>query len=576
MSNISSTKPIISGQLMLQSGTISLFNSDFVADSMIFKSGTSNSGEFTVGAAIIGGLDFALMNDSGKFSNLDWFDSKVSITLSVTKDNYTRRVEMGTYYIVKHYERGNIINVECHDALKILDEYQIYEDKITWPSTIGKIVSRITANRGLTYLGISDADKEIIIPDPCDDLMTERACISYIAQCLGKYVRVDVNGSRLLFEWYRTGVERDVGTTFSHDLRTDDITITGVKVVDCNNTTSETRGTSGYMLNISENPFIDTDNIATFADHIMDAVSGISFRPGDVSIVSDPDIKAGDVFQVSTGKESNINILATTVTYKPSSLQQRITADAEPYAGDLRIKRSTYIKRQAQEAIREELNDSQSDLSQAISGGGGGGGLPSGGYANQFLVKNSSTAGDASWRSLLLSDIPFPYKLMYMPMVLYIPARDYSSGVSTTMIEISASGITKNIISQIKVDSCSIVVPRPEWSIQLMNTKKYKDTDMIFPVKIPCLVGNSRVLVDFRAYWTDIEYTTTSGLIDKVTAATLVLPTGCLTSNETTYQQGVGAVDAVILCGAVPLGDHNKIRFTGASDALTGWNGTWL
>ena len=32
-------------------------------------------------------------------------------------------------------------------------------------------------------------------------------------------------------------------------------------------------------------------------------------------------------------------------------------------------------------------------------GEGGGGGLPSGGTAGQYLVKDSSTDGDASWRT---------------------------------------------------------------------------------------------------------------------------------------------------------------------------------
>lgn len=361
--NIAGIKPAITGRLLLQSGTIVLSDRDFMAGSIKFRGGTSESSEFSVGAAIIGGLDFTLINDAKKFSGLDWFDSKVQISLEISGEV----VDMGTYYVVKHYERGNVVTVECHDALKILDEYQIYEDDITWPADSAAVASKIASRHGLSVSGLTSG---IQIPDPGNDLMTERECIAYIGQIHGKYVRA--HDTVISFEWYNTADVHDAGTTFSHDLRTDDIEITGAKVTTSDGTKTETRGESGYMLSIKSNPFVTADNIAAIADKIGAAVTSIKYRPGDVSIMSNPAIEPGDVLRVNTGQETGVIVIASTVTYTVSKLQQSITSDAEPYSGDLRIKRSDYIKNQTQQTIDDELKNPDSNLSQAIGGGSSG------------------------------------------------------------------------------------------------------------------------------------------------------------------------------------------------------------
>lgn len=361
--NIAGIKPAITGRLLLQSGTIVLSDRDFMAGSIKFRGGTSESSEFSVGAAIIGGLDFTLINDAKKFSGLDWFDSKVQISLEISGEV----VDMGTYYVVKHYERGNVVTVECHDALKILDEYQIYEDDITWPADSAAVASKIASRHGLSVSGLTSG---IQIPDPGNDMMTERECIAYIGQIHGKYVRA--HDTVISFEWYAMSDVHDAGTTFSHDLRTDDIEITGAKVSTADGSQTETRGESGYMLSIKSNPFVTADNIAAIADKIGAAVTGIKYRPGDVSIMSNPAIEPGDVLRVNTGQETGVIVIASTVTYTVSRLQESITSDAEPYSGDLRIKRSDYIKNQTQQTIDDELKNPDSNLSQAIGGGSSG------------------------------------------------------------------------------------------------------------------------------------------------------------------------------------------------------------
>lgn len=361
-SGIAGVKPYMSGTLILQSGSISISNEDFASGSVVIRGGTSESSEFSVGAAIIGSLTFSLINDSGKFSGLNWFDSRVSIYMYV--DN--TKVYEGEFYVVQHKEQGNIVSVECHDGLKILDEYQIYEDDITWPADAASVAQKIASRHGMYVSGLSSG---IQIDDPGNDQMTERECMSLIAEIQGKYVRAlgRAGGTTLSFGWYDMASVGDAGTTFSHDLRTDDVNITGVRVSTSDGSKTVTRGSSGYIISISDNPFITQKNIDSIADRIGSAVIGISYRPGDVTVKSNPSIEPGDVLTVSTAKESGVKIIATTVTYKSSSLTQTITADAEPYSGDLRITRKEYIRKTTQEIIRDDLSIPDSDISSSIS-----------------------------------------------------------------------------------------------------------------------------------------------------------------------------------------------------------------
>lgn len=382
-------KPSISATLHLNSNnpstTATLTDNNFVSNSMVFKEGTSNSDEFTVGGAVISELDFTLMNDEGQIDAIvtDWFDARVSVDL-IAKDTGGNDVtlHMGYFYVAKHYEQGNFITVECYDALKILDEYNLYELGITdaqWETgiRISDLAGMIASQTQMTISGINQTYGALVVHNPNNDQMTLRACLSYLAQMCGQYVKTHYLGFSYVFSWYDTsGQPIDGGTTFNHDLRTNDISIDGVVVSDYKEETIVKVPTSGatYALEIKDNPFIDATNCASVANAIYGAVNGITYRPGSASILASPAYEAGDIISINTGQEQGITMLMTNLTYK-LQVTESITADAEPYAGDLRLDRTAYMKKQAQQAaenqIGDDLTDPDSDLSQAIAGAGG-------------------------------------------------------------------------------------------------------------------------------------------------------------------------------------------------------------
>lgn len=363
-------RPDITGKLILRDGTkIDLVPSDFRANSINIRTGTSNRGEFTVGAAVIGALDLDFMNDTGRFSGIDWVNAQIYLAFEVEDES----VFTDLYFVANHEERGRIVSCECYDALKIMDEHQLYELNMTWPADAVDVVTAMVNKcfKNATITGL-DGKRGLMIPDPGDDRMTFRTCMSHIAQLFCRFVQYKLGG-KIDFGWYDMTTSYDAGTTFSHDLRTNNVLINGVSVTANDDSTVERRGAItdsdvDYQLEISGNPFITPENCGTIADNIYAGVNGISFCPGNISILGNPAIEAGDLLQFDTGDRENVKMLATNLSYNPGGLRQSVTGDFEPYQGDLRIKRAEYVRR----VIKQELNNPNSDLSKAVNGGRGG------------------------------------------------------------------------------------------------------------------------------------------------------------------------------------------------------------
>lgn len=348
------------------SGRINITEDDLVSNSLVFNSATSNSGEITVGAAIISGCNFTLLNDSGKFTGYNWTNTVVSIDLIY---NDSTRVYMGYYYIVSHRESGKTIRVEALDAFKIMDIHQLYEVGITWPvnaaTALTSIVNYSFKNR-VTIEGLTGLEN-IILYDPQSDQMTLRDAVSYIAQACGKFATIkstSIVDLTISFDWYDVPGAYDVGVTFSHDLRTDDVTVSGVTITDSSGKITQTLGDdSGYVIEIADNPFITEENMSLITDRLQSLV-GLAFRPGNFAVETNAAIEAGDAVMITTRDEKNIKTIATNVTFKPFQLQQAITADCEAEAGDLQVSLANYIRRVAREEAEKAAGGN--------TGGGGG------------------------------------------------------------------------------------------------------------------------------------------------------------------------------------------------------------
>lgn len=447
---------------------IDLTDRDFVSNSLVFNESTSNSGEITVGAAIISGCNFTLWNDTGKFDGYDWKNSVIDITLVINGES----VYMGYYYIISHTEKGDTIRVESLDTLKIMDIHMLYEVGISWPIDAVTAINQL-ANYGLKRVHVIGLENEsgIMLYDPKQDKMTVRDAISYIAQALGKYAIIrgtSINDTTLYFGWYDTSKAYDCGVTFSHDLRTEDITVTGLTVIaNSGDKTVNLGDDSGYVMEISDNPFIVAENIDDVSNRLNSKILGLTFRPGNFEIEGTPKIEAGDAIKISTRDEKDIVTLATNVTYKPSNVKDRITADAEAAAGDLNINLKKYIRR----AIKDEL---------AKSGGKGG----AGGMSPEDLYKYLRPD---DWMTMPKTEENEIYLLYHLPVnsEVYIPINVTTTAASYSTVTASYGYVVGGKFEALNTEtmkyrgssSSSSGIIKAEYGLTyLINTEPYAAT----------------------------------------------------------------------------------------------------
>lgn len=368
----------------------SITDHDVQADSLAIRTGTSNSGELTIGAAIIGSLSVTLLNDgsnNNKYDNVDWRGAYIEATFTVNGAN----VQLGRYYVNEHSENGGAIRVVAYDAMQILDGYQIYEHQFTYPldavtavnTIMTALAQRTQQQNQWQVVGLDGVT--LSLPDPGTDKMSERAFLSYVAQILCKYVVIKrMNGvNTIFFGWYDTAHPvQNAGTTFSHDLKTSDYNPENfqIKVYDSSYTVT-VRGTGGTgpltnAVYIENNPFIRSSNVGDpnpgggMAYDIYTKVHALTYRPGTVDIVADIALEAGDVINVSTGPlGGTYKMIITNLTFG-TGLTMNVSSDADP-SDDMIFNPSTYFKQATQQAISDELADSDSELSKALGGGGG-------------------------------------------------------------------------------------------------------------------------------------------------------------------------------------------------------------
>ena len=117
------------------------------------------------------------------------------------------------------------------------------------------------------------------------------------------------------------------------NVATDDVVITGVKVIvtskeDKTKDVNALAGKEGYVVSISDNPFISADKAQTVANYIFKKIGGMRFRPLDATLLSNPLIESGDVALVTDRKQNTYSCFISNRTFTVGS-GTKISCDAE-------------------------------------------------------------------------------------------------------------------------------------------------------------------------------------------------------------------------------------------------------
>lgn len=342
---------------------------------------TSSNGTFTIGALIAGKLKIKLNNIYENYSKYD-FD-KASVTAYVSKsfsDGTTEKLKIGEYRVSETSYDGSLITLTCLDNINNFNRE--YDSNLSYPTTAYEVVRDACIKCDVPFTMARFDNSDYVINEiPSDNQkLTYGQAIAYILQLSGLWGKCGHDGELLIgwydmsqfdsqgydggtfsttttpysdgdtlnggnFTDYSSGDSVD-GGTFTEarnyhnvytqkdlNVATDDVVITGVKVTvtskeDKTKDVNVLAGKEGYVVSISDNPFILADKAQAVANYIFKKIGGMRFRPLDATLLSTPLIESGDVALVTDRKQNTYSCFISNRTFTVGS-GTKISCDAE-------------------------------------------------------------------------------------------------------------------------------------------------------------------------------------------------------------------------------------------------------
>lgn len=339
---------------------------DFMSYSI--NDATSNSGKFDIGAAVMKEYSAVLNNETGKFDGYVFEEADLQAIVGLeVEENAWEDLNKGSFRVVSAKKDELTITIKAYDYMLFFDR-PYSESTLTYPATVSQIIADACRHCQMAYdASTIEMGSYIVQERPKADALTFRDVISYCAQIMGSFARVN-RLDKLCFGWYKissipenidggnfdkisgntyvdvdpswdggsfddyaSGDEYDgssfVATDYYHHLfnlrsqtiNADDIRITGIKVT-AKSESSQTaesvmKGTDGYVLEVSGNPLIQTGAVEAVAAYVYAKLGNMVFRPLSISGQSDPSIEAGDVAMVTDRKNRTYNTVITNNTF---------------------------------------------------------------------------------------------------------------------------------------------------------------------------------------------------------------------------------------------------------------------
>lgn len=359
---------------------IPISDSELWANGFEVNDSTSSNGTFTIGALIAGKLKIKLNNIYEDYSKYD-FD-KASVTAYISKsfsDGTTEKLKIGEYRVSETSYDGSLITLTCLDNINNFNRE--YDSNLSYPTTSYEVVRDACIKCDVPFTMARFDNSDYVINEiPSDNQkLTYGQVIAYILQLSGLWGKCGHDGE-LLIGWYdmsqfdsqnynggtfstkttpysdgdsvdggtfkySDGDSADGGTFIEarnyHNIytqkdlnvATDDVVITGVKVTvtskeDKTKDVNALAGKEGYVVSISDNPFISADKAQTVANYIFKKIGGMRFRPLDATLLSNPLIESGDVALVTDRKQNTYSCFISNRTFTVGS-GTKISCDAE-------------------------------------------------------------------------------------------------------------------------------------------------------------------------------------------------------------------------------------------------------
>lgn len=379
----------------LSDGTVlHLEPKDFMIGGCQIEDKTSD-GKFGVGFCIGKTLKIRLENDDERFSTYDFYMSTIVIYVAMLLDDGTiEKIRKGKYYATVPQTQGDIIEISAVDAMYRLD--RPYAATTVYPATLQSIISDICLDCGIPA-GFRQFDNYTYTVKEKPENLTYRQVLSYACQVAGYNARIDNDGYMQLI-WYNTSLlnwynynggsfktyphdtildggdftnygqgERISGGEFtdqrpehifrikSLNVHTDDIVITGVKVIGKGDVTA-LFGEEGYAIVVKGNPFVDGKE-SEVAAYLGGRMVGMVFRTFSAQILGNPLYEPFEVVMVSDRKRNVYNSIINSVSYKIGAYTNVSCQAEDPVRNG-----SEYISPAVQAAVAEARKNAEKQL----------------------------------------------------------------------------------------------------------------------------------------------------------------------------------------------------------------------
>ncbi|MDF2510473.1 MAG: hypothetical protein K0S04_339 [Herbinix sp.] len=363
-------------EITLADGTIlELDNSKIMG--LKIDDATSQSGTFTIGAAIINKHTLIINNIYDEFSKYDFTGAVIKPSTGLQLSSSIEPIPKGVFTADDPRVKSSIITLTALDNMNKFDTP--FSDIVqTFPCTAQDLLDTICTHCGVILATLTFDNYSYVINErPEDGATTCRDIIVWIAQISGNYARCNTSGA-LELKWYdyepfesesnanggyfdsdtpySSGDDVNGGTFAFNDgdyldggnfelqnryhhiysltnnlsLSTDDVVITGIQVSDSTEEANTVLfGETGYVISIKGNKLIQSQSDANAVANFVGAkIVGMRFRPCSFSSVSDPSREAGDVAYLTDRKQNTYQILLSSVSFSIGQ-SDKITCDAE-------------------------------------------------------------------------------------------------------------------------------------------------------------------------------------------------------------------------------------------------------
>ena len=370
-----------------------------------------------LGAVICNSLTVILYNNDEIYSNYVFEGATCEYTTGLeVEDDGTlipENLDMGVYTVDSASYSDYTITLTLLDNMEQFD--RPYNSLLVYPATLLEIVRDACTNCGVSLSTTSlrfPHDDYVAPVRPSSTDTTYREVLGWCATIAGCFAKCDRQGD-LVFRWFDTDALENTdndfdggifdedtpystgdnvnGGTFNpwntgddavadeftvpipyhyitnlstQNIGVDDTVISGVSITVKTDGTEDTtdtevfvEGTSDFMIQITDNPFITVDTAEDILDWLSTQLIGLSFRQCNVSHPNDPTIEAGDVGILWDKKGDQHNILITRVTFSPLAYQTIVCGVETPSKNQsARVTEATKAYVETRKQLKEQKN----------------------------------------------------------------------------------------------------------------------------------------------------------------------------------------------------------------------------